>query len=106
VSLRRKCGKPNCRCATGPGHPAAYLSIKEGGHTRMVYVPRDQTVDVAKEARRYRRLRRARAMLAKLAKESLEVIDELERALETTEEIGSGGGRRPARSRKAPRRRV
>ena len=39
VSVKRKCGKPNCRCADGEGHPAKYLSIKEQGRTRMVYVP-------------------------------------------------------------------
>ena len=73
----------------------------------MVYIPRDLTAGVAKEARRYRRLRQARAMLAKLTRESLQIIDELERALETTEEIGAGGGRKePSRCGKAPRKRV
>lgn len=71
----------------------------------MVYIPRDLTAGVAKEARRYRRLRQARAMLAKLARESLQIIDELERALETTEAIGDGG-RRPSRCGKAPRKGV
>ena len=101
LSLRHKCGRPNCHCASGEGHPAQYLSIKEGGRTRMVYVPGHLAASVAKEARRYRRLRQARAMLAKLARESLQAIDELERALETTEEIvgrkrtGRSPGRKP-----------
>jgi molecular chaperone GrpE (heat shock protein) len=72
----------------------------------MVYIPRHLTAGVAKEASRYRRLRRARAMLAKLAGESLQVIDKLERALETTEEIGAGERKRASRCVKAPGKRV
>ena len=85
VTVKRKCGKPNCRCATGEGHPAKYLSTKEGGKTRMVYVPAKAEVKVAEEAKRYRSLRQARATLAKLAQRSLELIDELQRTLETSE---------------------
>lgn len=88
VTVLRKCGKPNCRCATGEGHPAKYLSVKEGGHTRMIYIPNHLEVAVADKARRYRSFRRARAELAKLARRSLEIIDELEQALQTTEKLG------------------
>lgn len=34
-----KCGKPNCRCAKGEGHPSLYLSTLHQGKTRMDYVP-------------------------------------------------------------------
>jgi len=101
VTVHRKCGKPNCRCATGEGHPAKYLSVKESGKTRMLYVPSNAELKVKEEAGRYRRLRQARAKLAKLAKQSLQLIDELERALETTEEIP---GKRKTKQRPAPRR--
>lgn len=105
VSVKRKCGKPNCRCADGEGHPAKYLSIKEQGRTRMVYVPSRLEVQVAAEAARYRRFRRARAALAKLAAESLALIDELERALLTTGELttqrtGRSDRRKPSRKRR------
>lgn len=88
VTLRRKCGKPNCRCATGQGHPATCLSVKEEGHTRMVYVPGHLAEKVAEQATRYRRFRKARARLAKLARQSLGLIDALERALGATDDIG------------------
>ena len=40
VVLYRKCGKKGCRCERGERHgPAYYLSYKEGGVTRMVYIP-------------------------------------------------------------------
>ena len=94
VAVQRKCGKPNCRCARGEGHPAKYLSVKEGGRTRMIYVPSAQEVQVAEEADRYRRFRQARAMLAKLAKQVLAVIDELEQELQTTKKIGGRKKRR------------
>ena len=84
VTLRRKCGKPNCHCATGAGHPASYLSIKEEGCTRMIYLSADRAAGIAQEAERYRRMRQARAMLAKLAHETLAMIDELGQALEAT----------------------
>jgi len=34
-----KCGKPNCRCATGEGHKSLYLSSFYHGQTGMDYVP-------------------------------------------------------------------
>ena len=34
-----KCGKPNCRCATGDGHMSLYLSSFYHGQTGMDYVP-------------------------------------------------------------------
>jgi len=96
VTVERRCGKPNCHCARGRGHPASYLSIKEGGKTRMVFVGASVKTRVAEEAGRYRRFRQARAELAKLARQSLTLIDELERALESTEEIPGT----PARTRR------
>ena len=87
VTVLRKCGKPNCRCAQGEGHPAKYLSVKEGGQTRMIYVPSSQEVQVAQEAEQYRQYRQARAMLAKLNRQALAVIDELEKALQTTQKV-------------------
>lgn len=106
VTVHRKCGKPNCHCATGKGHPAKYLSVKEGGKTRMVFIPKSSEMKVADEAGRYRRFRQARAKLAKLAKQSLQIIDELERALESTEKIPSKKTRKNKRrsSRKKQKR--
>jgi len=89
VVVKRKCGKPNCRCATGEGHPAKYLSMKEKGRTRMVYVPPAIEGKVAKEARLYRQFRQSRATLEKLAKQSIELIDALQKNLETKENIAT-----------------
>ena len=96
VTVQRKCGKPNCRCAKGEGHPAKYLSVKESGRTRMIYVTSSQEVQVAEEAEQYRRFRQARAMLANLTRQALAVIDELELALLATQK---NGGRKKKRRR-------
>ncbi len=87
VTVRRKCGKPNCHCAKGEGHCAKYLSVKESGRTRMIYIPDYLEVQVADEAKRYRCFRQMRARVGKLSQQSLAVIDELERALHATSEI-------------------
>ena len=45
----KRCGRPGCRCARGEKHMAYYLTYKEHGKTRTVYVP----VDLVKEVRRW-----------------------------------------------------
>ena len=87
VRIFRKCGKPNCHCVSGPGHPTTYLSSKEGGKTRMVYVSSAVAAAVGPQAQRYRHFRKHRASLAKLAQQSLDLIDQLQVALQTTEPI-------------------
>jgi Family of unknown function (DUF6788) len=36
ITLRRRCGKPNCRCAEGTPHETPALSYSEAGRTRTV----------------------------------------------------------------------
>jgi hypothetical protein len=60
--LRRKCGKPNCRCAAGKLH-ASYVSTRsEAGHDRIFTVPKDQRAQVRPAAAAYRRYQRARGL--------------------------------------------
>ncbi len=84
VTVRRKCGKPNCRCAEGEGHLSTYLSTKEEGKTRMVYIPAVCLDTVTQQTRTYRRFRNNRAALVKLAQQSLLLIDRLQRMLQIT----------------------
>ena len=39
VTLRRLCGKPNCKCARGDRHECLCLSIRVGDRRKMLYVP-------------------------------------------------------------------
>ena len=105
VALHRKCGKPNCHCATGKGHPAKYLSVKENGRTRMIFIPSKLEETVADEAHRYRGFRQARAKLAKLARQTLELIDKLESELLTTKEIAAKSNKKSSNSSKSTKKR-
>lgn len=51
---RRRCGKPNCRCATGEGHPSTVLSYKEGGKTKFLMLPAADVEQVQAATERFR----------------------------------------------------
>jgi hypothetical protein len=87
VKINRKCGKPNCHCLSGQGHPTTYLSSKENGKTRMVYLSSSMEADVSRQAQQYRYFRKHRASLAKLAQQSLDLVDQLQVTLQTTEPL-------------------
>ena len=36
ITLRRRCGKPNCHCAKGAPHATPALSFSDHGKTRML----------------------------------------------------------------------
>ena len=55
VVHRRRCGKPNCRCAGGDLHEATVLSYSERGRTRFVMLPPAEVAAVAAAVERYRR---------------------------------------------------
>ena len=70
VSHRVRCGKPNCRCATGDGHgPYAFLLWREGGVQRRRYVRRADVAAVRAVIERRRRhdQERRRALASSLA---------------------------------------
>ena len=55
VTHRRRCGKPNCRCAAGEDlHESIVLSYSAAGRTRFVMLPTDQVAPVRAAVERYR----------------------------------------------------
>jgi hypothetical protein len=55
VVQRRRCGKPNCRCADGQSlHEATVLSYSEGGRNRTLMLAADQVAAVTAAVARYR----------------------------------------------------
>ena len=76
--LRRRCGKPGCRCVNGQLHGMWALSIPEQGRRRMRSVPEDRRGQWRELAASYRRFRKARAALVKIFREILKAVDELE----------------------------
>lgn len=75
--LRRRCGKPNCRCARGELHPVYVLTRSEAGKDRLYPVPKDQRAEVRKDAAEYRRYQRARAVLVKRHLRLLTLVDQI-----------------------------
>ena len=76
--LRRRCGKPGCRCARGQLHTRMVVSASEGGKTKLQVIPTGFLVEVQAKVRRYQEHRRARARLGELYRKMLKVIDEME----------------------------
>ena len=61
--LKRKCGKPGCKCARGELHGRMVVSASEKGKTKLRVIPRGFLVEVESKVRRYQNLRRARTRL-------------------------------------------
>jgi hypothetical protein len=59
IERYKRCGKPGCKCAEGPGHgPKYYLSVSHSGsHPQMDYVPQEQYEQVADFVANYHRAR-------------------------------------------------
>jgi hypothetical protein len=77
---RRKCGKPNCACATGKPHHTMILSRSHEGRTRLISIPEGRLVELQELTKRYQRFRRARARLGQIYQKMIALIDELEAA--------------------------
>lgn len=76
--LRRRCGKPGCKCAQGELHARMVVSASERGKTRLRVIPRGFLVEVQQKVRRYQELRQIRARLVAIHREMLRVLDEME----------------------------
>ena len=57
VQIAKHCGRAGCRCQKGQKHVGNYLTYKEGGKTRTVYVPLDLVEDVRAWIAEHRRLK-------------------------------------------------
>ena len=76
--LRRRCGKPGCKCAKGQLHARMVVSASEKGKTRLRVIPRGFLVEVQQKVRRYQDLRRIRVRLVAIHRQMLRVLDEME----------------------------
>jgi hypothetical protein len=72
IERYKRCGKPGCKCADGPGHgPKYYLSVSYPGlRPRMDYVPQEAHAQTTEFVANYHR-----------AREILEAISEINREL-------------------------
>ena len=75
--LRRKCGKPSCRCARGQLHAVWVLTRSENGHHKLYTVPPAQRAEVRQRAAAWRRYQRARARLVQQLSMLLALADQI-----------------------------
>jgi hypothetical protein len=66
TQVRKRCGRPCCRCYRGEPHTAWHLSYKVKGKTRSVYVPQDLLDDVRSWLAEHRRLKALQAEVHQL----------------------------------------
>ena len=76
--LKRKCGKPGCKCVRGELHTRMVVSASEKGKTKLQVIPHGSLVEVQAKVRRYQELRRVRARLGEVYRKMLKVMDEME----------------------------
>jgi hypothetical protein len=93
--LKRKCGKPGCKCAQGELHSRMVLSASEKGKTRLRVIPHGFLVEVKIKVRRYQELRRARSRLVEVQREMIRVMDEME--VMRREQISASGKKKISR---------
>jgi hypothetical protein len=70
-TMRRRCGKPNCRCATGSVHESPALAYPQAGRTKTITLAASDLEEVRAALERYNS---ARAVLDTRADEGLGVL--------------------------------
>ncbi len=86
--LKRKCGKPGCKCTQGQLHCRMVVSASEKGKTKLRVIPSRSLIEVQIKVQRYQDLRRTRARLVEVHKKMLQIMDEMEIA--RREELPAG----------------
>jgi hypothetical protein len=76
--LKRKCGKPGCKCAQGQLHSRMVVSASEKGKTILRVIPHGFLGEVQAKVGRYQQLRRARTRLVEVHRKMIQLIDEME----------------------------
>ena len=80
VTLRPRCGRPNCRCANGKPHGPYFARIwRERGQKQSVYVKREEVHLVRAQCETYREWRRALAAGRREYQRLIAVLREVER---------------------------
>lgn len=75
ITLRRRCGKPQCHCANGEPHQTPALSYSLNGRTQIQTLSPDLLPQVRKALARYRKT------LAQLERQAADGIVRLRRAM-------------------------
>ena len=54
ISMARRCGKKGCRCERGEKHVSLYLSVRQEGKRKMLYIPPELEEQVRRAVGAYR----------------------------------------------------
>ena len=105
-----KCGRANCWCSTGKGHPHHRITWSQRGQGVTRKVPRDQIPWIQKVTDNYRRFRLRRGEMLSLDAEIQELLDRHEQhVVEETRSnksfLVSGHPKRKNAGKKVPKRR-
>lgn len=85
--MRRKCGKPGCKCARGQLHASWYLSRAEQERTKLLYIGKIVPDRLGKRVRRYQRHQKVLAQIRKIDAEISEHLNQLrDQSLQSLEE--------------------
>ena len=103
LDAKRKCGKPNCRCARGELHVSPMLSDRSGERQRSLPVKGKDLELFGRLTEAYRKVRASRVRLVKIQREILQVFDALEGARRQEGERRYGG-RLPAAKRRSSKK--
>lgn len=76
-TLRRKCGKPSCRCRRGQLHESTVLSYRGQGKPRNLVPAPEHLLAFRAMTDHYRRCRQARAQLVRWQRQVLDLVDAL-----------------------------
>ena len=73
IERYKRCGKPGCKCADGPGHgPKYYLSVSYPGlRPQMDYVPQEAYTQTAELLANYQRAREILEQICEINRELL-----------------------------------
>src|SRR6202167_1177773 len=79
IERYKRCGKPGCKCAQGPGHgPKYYLSVSFPGlQPQMDYVPQGMYEQVVELLSNYQRVRTILEQICEINRELLRRREEL-----------------------------
>ena len=79
-TLRRKCGKPSCRCSRGELHESTVLSYRGQGKPRNLTTAPEHLPALRAMTDHYRTCRQARARLVRWQRQVLDLVDALQAA--------------------------
>ena len=79
-TLRRKCGKPSCRCSRGELHESTVLSYRGQGKPRNLATAPEHLPALRAMTDQYRRCRQARAQLVRWQRHLLDLVDAMQAA--------------------------